>query len=351
MGGTEAAPLITLTWVCPPQTVERFEVFVHTAIVRPPGSPPPAAATNKLFLNPAAKTSVFGALLTQLQVSDRVIVDRSFLTGKVGGDFGSGPRFTLPLEVDRGFEYTVWLRGIGPNGEIGECSRQVTCRWQAPKAAAGSIPWPERPLPAVGAFHASIHAIDLSDVPAELRADVDVDATPVGILVGAITIGDTEEFSMGSHGRLVFSAVWYSLAQGRHDPNTQLFTRASDAAPHLLPCVLYRQQVANASFPDVSGDVVQCSPLIAKIAWSRPLNVDGAEMTYAAELVDPFFRWVPWIQPGAVGRPRLLALYLVDTQPVVGGARYRYSLLRFDSRGEPVHTVPCGEVTIGEVAP
>ncbi len=351
MGGTGAAPLVTLTWVCPPQTVARFEVFVHTASVRPPGSPPPAAATNKLFLNPAATKSIFGALLTQLSVSDRVIVDRSFLTGKVGGDFGTGPRFTLPLEVDTDYEYTVWLRGIGPNGETGECSRQVTCRWQAPRVAAGSIPWPQRPLPPVGAFHASIAAVDLSDIPVELRADVDVDATPVGIRVGAIPIGDTEEFSLGSHGRLAFAAVWGSTAQGRHDPNTQLFTHASDVAQDLFPCVLYRQQVANASFPDVAGDVIQCSPLISSIAWVHPVTDDGQEKAYAAELVDPFFRWVPWIPYGTVNLPRSLVLYLVDTQPLVGGACYRYSLLRFDARGEPLQAVPCGEVTIREPAP
>ena len=69
-------------------------------------------------------------------------------------------------------------------------------------------------------------------------------------------------------------------------------------------------------------------------------------MPSGAELVDPFFRWV------RAGLHLVsLELYLVDTQPLVGGARYRYWLMRFDARGEPVQTVPCGEVTIREPAP
>ena len=35
----------------------------------------------------------------------------------------------------------------------------------------------------------------------------------------------------------------------------------------LLPMVLYRQQVTNALFPKVSGDVVQVSPLIERLPW------------------------------------------------------------------------------------
>jgi hypothetical protein len=351
MGGTDAAPLVTLTWVCPPQTVARFEVFVHTIVVMPPASPPPVASPagsfNQIFLNPVAKKSIFSAL-ANLRMSDRVIVDRSFLTGKVGGDFGAGPRFTLPLELDKNFEYTVWLRGIGPNGEIGECSRRVTFRWQPPKAVAGSIPWPARPLPPIGTFHASIAAVDFGDLPVQqllwdegnpARPPVDVDETPVGIRVGSIKVGTDGRFFFGSRSP-AFVADPGTIAEGRHDPNTQLFQHA-DETQRLLPCVLYRQQVANDNFPAVSDDVIQCSPLISSIAWTHPDH-----MPSGAELVDPFFRWV------RAGLHLVsLELYLVDTQPLVGGARYRYWLLRFDARGEPVQTVPCGEVTIREPAP
>lgn len=66
--------------------------------------------------------------------------------------------------------------------------------------------------------------------------------------------------------------------------------------------------------------------------------------SHQAVLADPFFRWVglDFNAP-----PLNLELYLVDTQPVVTGARYRYWLVRFDATtGEPIHTVPAGEITI-----
>jgi hypothetical protein len=204
-------------------------------------------------------------------------------------------------------------------------------------------------------------AFDLRDllfmVPAELQAGINVDETPVGVQVGVIQPIDSGEFNPfphpPRHGRLVFEPRWDGVTYGKHDPNSQLFTHATDATQHLLPCVLYRQQVANTSFPNVSGDVIQCSPLIGKIAWTRPVSADGQPSNGAAELVDPFFRWFPCIWNGnaEIGDTRLLSLFLVDTQPVVGGARYRYWLMRFDERGEPVQAIPCGEVTIREPAP
>ena len=129
--------------------------------------------------------------------------------------------------------------------------------------------------------------------------------------------------------------------EGRHDPNSQCFVSPVNAADKLLPCVLYRQQVVSDAFTAVSGDILQCSPLLSKIAWIRTDNSPRL-----AELADPYFRWAG---PAPNDFPGLLDLFLVDTQPVTAGARYRYWLVRFDAKtGEPKQTVPCGEVTIAE---
>lgn len=105
----------------------------------------------------------------------------------------------------------------------------------------------------------------------------------------------------------------------------------------------HRAQVPNATFPKVSGDVIQCSPLIRAVAWLPESQVTGVN---AAQLADPYFRW---IGPDGLQVP-LLDLYLVDTQPVVSRARYRYWLVRFNSFVEPIQTVPCGEVEIVDAA-
>jgi hypothetical protein len=172
-----------------------------------------------------------------------------------------------------------------------------------------------------------------------------VNQTPVGIRVGSITAFEgPEQFSFNTFFTSGPNAVALTIGpnstlQGRTDPNTQLYTQLGNARQRLLPCVLYRQQVANATFPAVSGDVIQASPLITSIAW-RPAvsgNFSGAE------LVDPFFRW-RYTAPN--DNTHTIELYLVDTQPVVTGATYRYWLVRFNTLGEPFQTIPCGQVDI-----
>jgi hypothetical protein len=180
---------------------------------------------------------------------------------------------------------------------------------------------------------------DLTQIPVRSLA---VDSTPVGIRVGSLAI-DNDTAKLGFSGTSPFGPILHtpgsSTTFGRADPNKQVFARDGDTTQHLLPCVLYRAQVANDRFPNVSGDVVQCSPLIRSIAWVSSLI--NARDAYA-ELVDPLFRWIGPDYPTVP----TLDLYLVDTQPVVQGARYRYWLVRFSDLGEPIQTVPCGEVTV-----
>ena len=72
---------------------------------------------------------------------------------------------------------------------------------------------------------------------------------------------------------------------------------------------------------------------------------DGADYS---EIRDPFIGVVTRTgrsAPDSGGS--WLDLFLLDTQPVVKGARYHYSLLRFDAaNGEIVESVDAGEVLI-----
>ena len=108
--------------------------------------------------------------------------------------------------------------------------------------------------------------------------------------------------------------------------------------------VIYRQQVANPAFPQVSDDTVQVSPLIEQIAWQR--QIDSFRRPIAV-LRDPFI--------GVAFQPRdpqikdstdALEFYLLDTQPVLAEARYRYFLMRFRPDGEVAQVIPAGEVEI-----
>lgn len=351
MSTNALGPVVNLRWVCPPAGIERFEVYVYDINAKLPSTPPAASSPGKLTLLAAVRPQIF-KVASKLDSTDTQVrqVNRRYVTGRVGGDFSAGPQFTLPVNVSSNLEYHVFLRAIGGCGEIGEYSSAVTFKWQAPAAPPAGIAWPQRPLPNVGAFHPDLAVVDFRSFPTNrLRWDgvtpnVRVDETPVGIRVGAVSLaGLGYQYSYDTSGpngtpQTAFIAPVGTEADVKRDPNAQLYANTNAPTQGLLPCVLYRRQLANAAFPNVSGDVVQCSPQIRKIAWR---DFDRRK----AVLVDPFFRWVG-LEPNTPP-PRNLELYLVDTQPVLTGARYAYWLVRFDKlTGEPVHTVRAGEITI-----
>ena len=102
----------------------------------------------------------------------------------------------------------------------------------------------------------------------------------------------------------------------------------------VLPAALYRQQLANDEWPVVSGDVVQVSPLVSRIAWE---NEDGP--AYGI-LRDPYIALTTDIEVGSAYF-REANLYLLDTTPHVAGARYRYFLVCFGAdSGAPELVIP-----------
>ena len=116
------------------------------------------------------------------------------------------------------------------------------------------------------------------------------------------------------------------VAVSSTDPNLMLPTNS--VGESLFPVVLYRQQVTNANFPTVSGDVVQVTPMMESIAW----GVDGG----LTKIFDPYIL-LQWTQSANEG-PR--GMFLRDTQPVISGSRYRYLLVRFNALGEIAETIP-----------
>jgi hypothetical protein len=104
---------------------------------------------------------------------------------------------------------------------------------------------------------------------------------------------------------------------------------------------MYRYQVANAAFPTVSGDVVQVTPLMEQIAYELGA-VSGIGISTLIH--DPFIRVAP-VTPGSSRH----GIYLVDTQPVVRGASYRYVLMRHRPSGkEPAEIIVTQAVEVPE---
>jgi hypothetical protein len=99
-----------------------------------------------------------------------------------------------------------------------------------------------------------------------------------------------------------------------------------------MPFVLYRYQVPSMLFPQVSGDVVQVSPMMEEIAYGT---------NDVTTIYDPYF---------AVARNSTYeswGLYVLDTQPVTRFAKYQYLLVRFDEETKEIdRVIPAGTVTI-----
>src|SRR5690606_13055226 len=87
---------------------------------------------------------------------------------------------------------------------------------------------------------------------------------------------------------------------GRHDPNLHLAQRNGVS---ILPAALYRRQLPNSDFPDVTGDVIQVSPVLERIAIHRVSALGDIHLKDPFVGVEAFgTRTVEWKREG-YGRP------------------------------------------------
>jgi hypothetical protein len=123
----------------------------------------------------------------------------------------------------------------------------------------------------------------------------------------------------------------------RVNPNSMLETNSSGDS--IFPCAMYRFQVPNVNFPQVSGDVIQVSPLMENIAyqWSG-IPAQGTN-TF---IQDPFLA-----VSATIGGGNSVYLWLRDTQPQISGARYKYILVRYDPTTHEIdQLIPSNEVDV-----
>jgi hypothetical protein len=188
----------------------------------------------------------------------------------------------------------------------------------------------------------------------------DHEAHPVGVRVGRIITNNVNPAGLitgfdtpdPSDDLLDFFPTGFSDST-QANLSSALFVGAATAqAPgqSLFPVVLYRQQVINAAFPVVPDTVVQCSPKLNSIAYeilsggNRRLRDPYIGVTVNAEF-NPAFLPALWYRPDNT-ESFTMNLYLMDTKPVLNGARYHYFLMRFTPEGEIGEIVNAGEVEI-----
>jgi hypothetical protein len=310
--GTSTNARMRLQWFCPPYGVERFEVWVAGNPL-PPGK---NISTNMTLINEIELAMPLPGVLPQPRLL-------TFLTRRIGPAFGTGAVFTVEADAIVGNNYAVFVRAVGKDGSAGPKSNVEQFTWHhTPGGSVTNVPWPARSLPAVTHTNFPSVIARMFHTKDSIFGDA---AFPqqrfegVGIRVGELT---------GAQ----FNFSFTNAISGTADPLDHVYRSARDHGL-LFPLVVYRAQVTNAAFPDVSGDVVQVTPLMEQIAFDRPPAPGGANVVLVH---DPFIRLIPKGEtPGA----QEWELYLLDTQPVVEDASYQYFLVRLNSETREIAEV------------
>lgn len=353
--GTRDRPVMRLRWFCAPPGVQRFRVVMEPKAGDFPVqgvSAGVARAKPILWGSPKpvmwAGGSVDGAGRRMLRVTS-MIETGPVAAEPLGVALGEGPDFEFAVDVDPRVEYEIRVVPVDARGNAGYGSDARRFTWTDPNPlAAGEVPWPSRPLPAVVSHHPGLGAVLLQGET--LIWPGTGAATPVGVRIGRIPLGlrETREDLLRSGwgengGRLLRTQALRSAVMAGSGLDLFLFedsrSRGRDRSIRVLPAVLYRQQVTNAEYSEVSGAVVQVSTLVRGVAAHVLADQGGVEF------LDPMMGLTLATGNGA-GDPGSVEVHVLDLHPVVAGARYRYWLVHFDDRGEPDRTFPAGDVEV-----
>lgn len=241
------------------------------------------------------------------------------------------PEFSFELPVTLADTYTVLVRavGVGKFGErvVGAFSNVEGFSYVLRKIGLDAqVPWPDRPLPPKATFHPGVTAMHFSGPQlSPWRGNL-------------VRIGEYEDYGNGTgidqpdnNPLSVRTYTIYTtkkLEEHLYRHNGVALAEPLETIPGLiLPLALYRVQVANTYFPTVPGDVVQVSPLMENIAQKVVTDITGS----TNRVSDAFITILP---ATVTGLPRTIGtseqdILLMDRQPVIKGARYKYLLVRF----------------------
>ncbi len=335
-------PQVMLNWFCPTAGVSRFQfkiAFVDAETTAPSGG----IVSAQLHIYPGYNKALgFMGLMRNAQ--QLVSFTEAHFTPYVGTGFGPGPQFTISATVSPKVTYDICVTPVDEQGKVRNESSSEVWRFKwTPTNSPAMVPWPARPLPPVREFEP-----DYSDPDLLQRAQATAFVTyynaiedrrrPAGVRIGRLD----NSFSLQSGWVGDTNLISYNHANSilNPDPHHGLFrslsTDPARASRTILPMVVYRQQVTNASFPKVSGDIVQVSPLLERIPWSY----NGQALTVT--IPDRLLR----IRQETYNDHTYYFLYLCDQQPLVLGARYRYSIVRFNDQREALDIIPAGEVEL-----
>ena len=330
--GTQTSPQGLLRWFCQRDGVERFQVSIKDGDTNVPVDFSPDLSRHfapVIFFIPKSPVPS-GA------TDPEKIGFLPYDTGRVGGNFdldATPNDFSVLLNLVSGREYEMYVQSVSAAGDLSAASNTVSFVWTPALAAAAQIPWPARGLPAVDPDFISKLEADYAKNSNEDRWYSTVQIGEVSSSTGQFGV---QQGSSGTEGDQIYRNPGSIPDDGTHSLDLYL----SGGGETALPFVLYRYQVANDRFPNVSRDVVQVSPLIDRMRTAN-FNSGGPRIG----LYDPYIEILTDPDGGAPG------IFVKDTQGAIRGARYVYVLVRFKPNGEIDRSIPTNELTIPLVDP
>jgi hypothetical protein len=350
--GDLSHPQVALNWFCPTAGVYRFEVRLHQDPPESGGSNPTNFLSRFLIPLPNVDPKIRFLGLRANRALFTAFEDWR-LTPPVGPGYGPGPQFSLTADVVPNVTYHISVAAENGQGHWGDASTEWTFVWKPPPTNL-TVPWPARPLSPVTSFddQSAVPSPDPSDYSPRVTAvlmkyydtqtqQLHVDSHyPVGIRFAELQNLASVFLNIGNtnFARYAFSAPSGAIPV---DPNNYIFKRYSNSSDQngqpLLPIVVYRQQVTNANYPRVSGNLTQVTPLLERIPWVAPslrINI----VTIADRLIA--FSQETWNDRD------YSFLYLRDQQPVILGASYHYYVVRLNDQREVSEVIDAGTVDI-----
>lgn len=338
-GTNSAAPTMEITWFCPPHTVERFELWIaKEGRVAPPSNLPGSQLSNDLA-NPHPN------FLEEFPGLDfgvyQTVVARAIPSATSGG-----AEFSYSVPVEKNSRYHVVVRAVGRGSHgarpVGAFSNLEQFNWLETEVNPGvDVPWPARnpaPVAEVGSFHPDLKAYQLDSIDQNWEGvgirigEYEYRGPNANIIKTSGVIGKTDPEAPGD--------LVYMLPNHR-DPLQYLFKKDGQT---ILPCVLYRVEIASAAKPNVSGDLVQVSPMMEQIAYGE--SQDNGDNVIIIR--DPFIAALPkqLVDNTADIATNNYDILLLDRHPVIEGATYQYLLVHFGDDKEVDFILPTNPVVI-----
>lgn len=367
---------MTLSWNCDPVGVDHFEVWAATE-----------TSGSNLIASPDL-TAVPGVdpRLILPGANGRNLTFARFDTPSLAGGFGNDGAFSLEFTKPKDIDVALYVRAVGtpiqqtpdswatPSGEVSNLA--IATYREAPAGPTNVIPWPARKMPPISDIEREVRTFTIGDGPFYAQA-IARDKMQGLQASSAILVGSLRGNASPPEGNQLNEGIFVQ-ANGPFTrylfplPKNNLADGEENNLP-AFPFALYRHQVASDRFPNAEPNLIQCTPLIDRIAvlLTNDDTIQG--------LVDPFLFGVsqdnyaplgfslpstgtfgrdpsafqtvtpsgaaslpPYLNHPALPEPDTvpISLWLRDPQPVAKGARYQYLLVHFDERGEIQRITP-----------